>query len=97
MSSSGGLPGGGGQPPGQGHGGGGGGGCDPGDGDEEEDEEDATSSSSENQREVSPQRLDQWIQRMMGAPGGGGPLDEPDPDYDDSYDWLRGPRGHLGH
>ena len=21
----------------------------------------------------------------------------PDPDYDDPYDWLRGPRGHCGH
>ena len=44
----------------------------------------------------SPQRLDRWIQRMMGAPGGGGPPDEPDPDYDDPYDWLGGPRGHRG-
>ena len=34
---------------------------------------------------------------MTGAPGGGRPLDEPDPDYDDPYDWLRGPRGHCGH
>ena len=34
---------------------------------------------------------------MTGAPGGGGPLDEPDPDYNDPYDWLRGPRGHHGH
>ena len=32
---------------------------------------------------------------MMGAPGGG-PPDEPDLDYDDPYDWLRGPRGHCG-
>ena len=54
MSPSGGLPGGGGQPPGQGRGGGGGDGYDPGDGDEEEDEDDAMSSSSENLREVSP-------------------------------------------
>ena len=56
-----------------------------------EDEDDATSSSSENLREVSPRRLDQWIWRMTGTPGGGGPLDEPDPDYNDPYDWLRGP------
>ena len=34
---------------------------------------------------------------MTGTPGGGGPPDEPDPDYDNSYDWLRGPRGHRGH
>ena len=34
---------------------------------------------------------------MTGIPGGGGPPDEPDPDYDDPYDWLRGPRGHHGH
>ena len=34
---------------------------------------------------------------MTSAPGGGRPLDEPDPDYDDPYDWLRGPRGHRGH
>ena len=34
---------------------------------------------------------------MTGAPGGGRPPDEPDPDYDDPYDWLRGPRGHRGH
>ena len=33
----------------------------------------------------------------MGTPGGGGPPDEPDLDYDDPYDWLRGPRGHRGH
>ena len=32
----------------------------------------------------------------MGIPGGGGPPDEPDPDYDDPYNWLRGPRGHRG-
>ena len=30
---------------------------------------------------------------MTGTPGGGGPPDEPDPDYDNPYDWLRGPRG----
>ena len=94
---SGGPPGGGGRPPGRGCGSGGGDGYDPGDGDEEEDEDDATSSSSENPREVSPRRLDQWIRRMTGTPGGGGPLDEPDLDYDDPYDWLRGPRGHRGH
>ena len=86
VGPSGGPPGGGDRPPGRGHGGGGGDWYDPGDGDEEEDEDDATSSSSENMREVSPQRLDQWIQRMTGAPGGGGPLDEPDPDYNDPYD-----------
>ena len=34
---------------------------------------------------------------MTGAPGGGRPLDEPDPDYNDPYDWLREPRGHCGH
>ena len=34
---------------------------------------------------------------MAGAREGGGPLDEPDPDYDDPYDWVRGPRGHRGH
>ena len=34
---------------------------------------------------------------MTGTPGGGRPPDEPDPDYDDPYDWLRGPRGHRGH
>ena len=33
---------------------------------------------------------------MTGTPGGGRPLDEPDPDYNDPYDWLRGPRGHRG-
>ena len=33
----------------------------------------------------------------MGAPGGSGPQDEPDPDYDDPYDWLWGPRGHRRH
>ena len=37
------------------------------------------------------------MQRMVGAPGGGGSLDEPDPDYDDPNDWLRGPRRHRGH
>ena len=97
IGPSGGLPGRGGQPPGQGCGGGGGDGYDPGDGDEEEDDDDATSSSSENPREVSPQRLDQWILRMMGTPGGGSPPDEPYPDYNNPYDWLRGPRGHNGH
>ena len=61
---------------------GGGDGYDPGDGDEEEDEDDATSSSSENPREVSPRRLDQWIWRMTGAPGGGGPTTgTPDLDF----------------
>ena len=34
---------------------------------------------------------------MTGGPGGGEPSDDPDPDYDDPYDWLRGPRGHHGH
>ena len=34
---------------------------------------------------------------MTGAPGGGRPLDEPDPDYNNPYDWLRGPRGHRRH
>ena len=81
IGPSGGLLGGGGQPPGQGCGGGGGDGYDQGDGDEEEDEDNATSSSSDNLREVSPRRLDQWIWRMTGTPGGGGPLDESDPDY----------------
>ena len=95
VGPSGGPPSGGDRPQGRGCGGGGGDGYDPGDGDEE-DEDDATSSSSENQREVSPRRLDRWIRRMTGAPGGGGPLDEPDPHYDDPYDWLRGPRGHHG-
>ena len=59
IGPSGGPPGGGGRPPGRGYGGDGGDGYDPGDGDEEEDEDDATSSSSENQKEVSPRRLDQ--------------------------------------
>ena len=97
IGPSGGPPGGGGRPPGRGCGGGGGDGYDPEDGDKEEDEDDATSSSSENLREVSSWRLDQWIRRMTGAPGGGRPPDEPDPDYDNPYDWLRGPRGHCGH
>ena len=97
IGPSGGLPGRGGRPLGRGCGSGGGDGYDPGDEDEEEDEDDATSSSSENPREISPQRLDQWIRRMTGTPGGGGPPDEPDLDYDDPYDWLRGPRGHHGH
>ena len=81
-----GPPGGGDQPPGRGYGGGGGDGYDPGDRDEEKDEDYATSSSSENLREVSPRRLDKWIRRMTGAPGGGGPPDEPDPDYNNPYD-----------
>ena len=34
---------------------------------------------------------------MTGTPGGGRLPDEPDPDYDNPYDWLRGPRGHRGH
>ena len=34
---------------------------------------------------------------MTGAPGGGRPLDKPDPDYDNPDNWLRGPRGHRGH
>ena len=54
IGPSGGLPGGGDQPPGRGCGGGGGDGYDPGDRDKEEDEDDATSSSSDNLREVPP-------------------------------------------
>ena len=75
------------QAPRGGCGGGGGDGYDPGgvdDGNKEDKEEDdATSSSSENVREVSPRRLEQWVQRIAGAPGGGRLPDEPDPDYDD--------------
>ena len=97
VGPSGGPPGGGDRPPGRGCGGGGVDGFDPGDGDKEEDEDDATSSSSDNLREISPRRLDQWIWRMTGTPGGGRPLDEPDPDNYDPYDWLRGPRGQCGH
>ena len=96
VGPSGGPPGRGDRPPGRGCRDGGGDGYDPGDGDEEEDEDDTTSSSIENLREVSPRRLDKWIWRMIGAPGGGRPLDKPDPHCNNPYGWLRGPRGHRG-
>ena len=55
VSPSGGLPGGGGRPPGQGYRGGGEDGYDPGDGDEEEDEDDTTSTSSEIREKFHPE------------------------------------------
>ena len=71
--------------------GGGGGNYDPNNGGDDEGEDDESVMSFGEQRgRVRHQRVTRR-ERLVLVPGGG-PLDEPDPDYDDPYAWMRGLR-----
>ena len=101
MAPSGGPPGGGRQPLWGGPGGGGGD-YDPDDvGDDEGEDDESVASFGEQQGRVRHPRVSRR-ECLVSAPGGGLP-DEPDPDYDDPYTWMRGlcrrrgQRGGIGH
>ena len=92
MAPSGGPLGGGRQPP-RGGPGGGGSGYDPDDGgDDDEEDDESVASFGDRRGRVRCPRISHR-ERMVSVPGGG-PPDEPDPDYDDPYAWMRGLHRH---